>query len=105
MVVQEAAIRSPLVVRSRRPGDRVRPLGAPGRRKLQDVLVDRKIPRDERDFVPLVVDADGRIVWVAGVTIAEECRVTRPDAGVVVLKLARAGRSHGEGRPRLTGIP
>ena len=85
--IEAAAVAFPLRVRTRRPGDRLRPLGAPGRRKLQDVLVDRKVPRDRRDRVPIVVDAAGRIVWVAGVTIAEDCRVTTPSAGVVVLKL------------------
>jgi tRNA(Ile)-lysidine synthase len=89
VAVQAGALALPLVVRSRRPGDRLQPLGAPGRRKLQDLLVDRKVPRADRDRVPLVVDAAGRIVWVAGVTIAEECRVTAPSAGVVVLKVQK----------------
>jgi tRNA(Ile)-lysidine synthase len=88
-VLQAATLELPLRVRSRRPGDRLRPLGAPGRRKLQDVLVDRKVPRGERDRVPIVVDARGRIVWVAGLTIADECRVSSPSAGVVILKLHR----------------
>ncbi|HKW00684.1 MAG TPA: tRNA lysidine(34) synthetase TilS [Vicinamibacterales bacterium] len=88
-VVQAASLALPLAVRSRRPGDRFRPLGAPGRRKVQDLFVDRKVPRSERDRVPIVVDADGRIVWVAGVTIAHECRVTAPSAGVVILELKR----------------
>jgi tRNA(Ile)-lysidine synthase len=88
-VVQAGAIALPLRVRSRQAGDRLRPLGAPGHRKLQDVLVDRRVPRDERDGVPLVVDAAGRIVWVGGLTIADWCRVTAPSAGVVVLKLHR----------------
>jgi tRNA(Ile)-lysidine synthase len=85
--LQESSLALPLSVRQRRPGDRFRPLGAPGRRKLQDVFVDRKIPRLERDHVPIVVDARGRIVWVTGVGIAEECRVTAPSAGVVVLQV------------------
>jgi tRNA(Ile)-lysidine synthase len=84
--VQAGAIRLPLFVRNRRPGDRFRPLGAPGRRKLQDVLVDRKVPRSERDRVPLVVDADDRIVWVAGLAVAHDCRVTVPEDGVLILE-------------------
>jgi tRNA(Ile)-lysidine synthase len=88
-VVQARAVTLPLVVRSRRAGDRLRPLGAPGRRKLQDVLVDRKVPRAARDRVPIVVDAAGRIVWVAGLVLADRCRVTAPTAGVVVLTLKR----------------
>ena len=86
-VLQIGALRLPLAVRNRKPGDRVRLLGAPGSRKLQDVLVDRKIPRSERDRVALVVDANDRIVWVAGVAIAHECRVTAPNDGVLILDL------------------
>jgi tRNA(Ile)-lysidine synthase len=85
--LQAASVEAPFVVRSRRPGDRLWPLGAPGHRKLQDVLVDRKVPRDARDRVPVVADARGRIVWIAGITMAEECRVTSPEAGMVILEM------------------
>jgi tRNA(Ile)-lysidine synthase len=87
--VQLAGFEMPLTVRSRRDGDRVRPLGAPGSRKLQDLFVDRKIPRQERDRVPIVTDAGGRIMWVAGVTIAEEGRVRTPGKGVVILTVKK----------------
>ena len=79
-----------LVVRSRQPGDRLRPLGVGGCKKVQDVLVDRKVPRDERDRVPIVTDRDGRIVWVAGHVLAEEFRVSGDTNTVVILKLRRA---------------
>jgi tRNA(Ile)-lysidine synthase len=88
--LQASMVKFPLSVRNRRPGDRFRPFGAPGTRKLKDVLIDRRLPRSDRDGLPIVVDASGRIVWVAGVTIAEHCRVTMPDTGVVVLKLGRS---------------
>lgn len=78
-----------LVVRNRRPGDALRPLGAPGRRKVQDVFVDRKVARRERDRVPLVVDDRGRILWVVGHTIADEFRVTSPGARVLFLTVKR----------------
>ncbi len=82
----------PLVVRGRRPGDRFRPLGLGGRgRKLQDFLVDRKIPREMRDSLPLVVDGAGRIVWVVGQAVAEDFRVTEPSTGVLLLKARRLG--------------
>jgi tRNA(Ile)-lysidine synthase len=51
-----------LVVRSRRPGDRL----AGRSRKVQDVLVDAKVPRDERDAWPLVATEDGDVVTVVG---------------------------------------
>jgi tRNA(Ile)-lysidine synthase len=79
-------VREPIVVRFRRPGDRLRPLGVAGHRKLQDVLVDLKVPRGERDGVPLVVDARGRILWVAGHLVSQDARVTSATTGVLLLK-------------------
>jgi tRNA(Ile)-lysidine synthase len=82
----------PLTVRSRRAGDRLRPAGMKGRRKkLQDLFVDRKIDRDARDAVPIVVDRDGRILWVVGAGVAEDFRVTEPLQGVLLLKARRLG--------------
>jgi tRNA(Ile)-lysidine synthase len=77
----------PLSVRNRRPGDRFRPFGLDGQKKLQDFLVDRKVARAERDRVPLVVDADDRIVWVAGHEIDEAFRVTDAARAVLILTL------------------
>ena len=78
-----------LNVRSRRPGDRLQPLGMTGRKKVQDVLVDRKVPRDERDRVPIVTDETGRIVWVAGHVLDDGFRVTPRTTTVVILTLRR----------------
>jgi tRNA(Ile)-lysidine synthetase-like protein len=69
-----------LVVRSRRPGDRLS-----GRtRKVQDVLVDAKVPREDRDGWPLVATEAGEVVAVAGIEEAPgwegAVRVTRVDA-------------------------
>ncbi len=92
VALQASRLVWPLQVRSRRPGDRMRPLGAPGSRKLQDLLIDRKVPRADRDGIPIVTDAEGRIVWVAGVAIAHDWRVTNPAAGMVILKMAKGNQ-------------
>lgn len=63
-----------LVVRSRREGDRFYPLGAPGERKLSDVLTDRKIAREYRDL-PLLC-SDHEVYYAAGLTISERAKVT-----------------------------
>jgi tRNA(Ile)-lysidine synthase len=92
VVVAADPLRSPLAVRSRRPGDRFKPIGMGGRgRKLQDFLVDRKVARADRDALPLVVDRDDRIVWVVGHSVAEDFRVTAPERGVILLKARRLG--------------
>jgi tRNA(Ile)-lysidine synthase len=82
-----------LAVRNRRPGDRFRPAGLAGQKKLQDYFVDRKVGRKQRDTVPLVVDDTDRIVWVAGFGIDEAFRVTDPAQAVIILKLKALGGS------------
>ena len=89
VVIDANEIGSHLIVRYRRPGDRLHPLGAPGRKKVQDVLVDRKVPRDDRDAVPIVTTQTGDIVWVAGQVLADPFRVTPLTKSVVVLTLRR----------------
>ncbi len=57
----------PLVLRTRRPGDRLAPFGAGGHtRKLQDLLVDAGVPRSARAGLPLLAVADGPVLWVPG---------------------------------------
>jgi len=70
----------PLTIRNRRPGDRVALSG--GARKVQDLMVDAKIPRSERDRVPLVVAADGQILWMPG-----RSAVGFPIAGIDVVDM------------------
>jgi tRNA(Ile)-lysidine synthase len=86
VVIEGGRLAGPLVVRNRRPGDIFRPLGLHGRKKLQDFFVDAKVGRTERDMVPVVVDSKGQIVWIAGLCVAEEFRVTERTRAVVILK-------------------
>jgi len=86
VVVEAGGLAQPLFVRNRRPGDNFRPLGLGGRKKLQDFFVDAKVARFQRDITPVVVDASGRIVWVAGHALSEDFRVTDTTRDVVILK-------------------
>jgi tRNA(Ile)-lysidine synthase len=77
-----ARVSLPLTARFWRAGDRFWPLGAPGPKKLQDFLVDAKIPRWVRPHIPLVAAA-GEIVWVAGLRVADPAKLL-PDKGEVL---------------------
>jgi tRNA(Ile)-lysidine synthetase-like protein len=52
----------------RRPGLRMRPVGGRGSRKLQDILVDARVPREDRDSWPMVFVGD-QLAWVPGVAL------------------------------------
>jgi tRNA(Ile)-lysidine synthase len=86
---------TPLSVRFRRPGDRFTPPGMQGAsKKLQDYFIDRKVERSERDRLPLVVDAQDRIVWIVGHGVADGFRAPAASPGVILLKARQLG---GEG--------
>lgn len=72
----------PWLVRTFRPGDRIRPFGMSGRKKVKDIFIDRKIPASERRRIPLLFCADD-LVWIAGVCASESTRVVTPAATVV----------------------
>jgi len=62
-----------LTVGHRRPGLRMRPAGGAGTRKLQDILVDARVPREERDSLPLVFAGD-RLAWVPGLAVDRDLK-------------------------------
>jgi tRNA(Ile)-lysidine synthase len=90
-VLSQQSCPGPLFVRNRRPGDRFRPLGLGGQKKLQDFFVDRKVAREARDLVPIVATETDQIVWVAGHAIDDAFRVTDPAQAVLVLRLKLSG--------------
>ena len=73
-----------LVVDAARQGDRIRPLGMTGTRKLQDVFTDAKVPQRLRAATPVVRDGD-EVVWVAGVRRSEVAKVTPATTRVLEL--------------------
>lgn len=79
------ALGDDICVRCRIRGDRFQPLGMNQEVRLQDLLVNAKVPRSQRDNVPLVV-AGERIAWVAGVRIADWAKVTPSTTRSVVIE-------------------
>ena len=89
--VKAEDVTSPLIVRSWQNGDRLKPLGLGGRKKVQDVFVDRKVNRRARQTVPIVADESRGIIWVVGHTMAEDFRVTSDAEGMLILKVRKLG--------------
>jgi tRNA(Ile)-lysidine synthase len=77
-----------LVVRRRRPGDRFQPLGMNQTKKLQDFMVDAKIPRAWRDRVPLV-SSSKQILWVVGWRMDDRVKVTKNTKNILRLQFER----------------
>lgn len=81
-VFDPAIVKGKLYVRQRQAGDRIQPLGMHGTKKVKDVLIDKKIPRDKRDRIPLLTDGE-HILWIPGVR-RSSWYVPRTEANVVL---------------------
>ncbi len=100
-ILSRRLLEAPLLLRGWRPGDRFRPLGMSGEKKLQDFFVDAKVPRQERGRIPLLL-AGGRIAWVVGQRVAEDFRFrgNGPACLVEVEFLKKQRRAPGPIAPR-----
>lgn len=88
--VSRAAVgKGPVFIRSWRPGDRIRPLGMKGSKKIQDVLTDLKVPAGERCRVPLF-ECRGEIIWLPGYRVAQGWEVPGPDNPCLRLRISEA---------------
>jgi tRNA(Ile)-lysidine synthase len=81
------ALPGPLIVRGRRPGDRMTPFGAAGERRLKGLMIDARVPRWERERVP-IVQAGPEIAWVGGVRRGVVAPLTAGTRRVLRLSLA-----------------
>jgi tRNA(Ile)-lysidine synthase len=79
--VRGEALAPTATVRAWREGDRMRPKGLAGTKTLQDLFTDHKVPRELRRSLP-VVEAQGQIVWVAGVAVSERFAAPEGPASV-----------------------
>jgi len=81
-----ALVKGPLLVRCRRKGDFFAPFGLGGTMKLKKFLIDQKIPREQRDLLPLVA-TEKEIIWVGGLRPAEGWKVTEKTSLCLYLRL------------------
>ncbi|MBE3583817.1 MAG: tRNA lysidine(34) synthetase TilS [Limnochordaceae bacterium] len=73
--IDAEALQGKVWVRGWQPGDRLRPLGLAGTKKVQDVFVDKKVPSEQRSQWPIVCD-EGGIIWIPGLALDERVRIT-----------------------------
>lgn len=77
-----------ITVRNRRPGDRLSPLGMKGSKKLKDVFIDKKISRNIRDDIPVII-CGKEILWVVGLCVSNFAKIAPGTRKVLHLKATR----------------
>ncbi len=84
-IMDAGKLKWPLQLRFRRPGDRFQPLGMKGAKKLKDFFIDCKIPRQERQGVPLLCDGE-KICWVVGMRLDQRVKVDSNTGQILIAK-------------------
>lgn len=77
----------PLVIRYRQDGDKFIPLGMKSQKKLSNFLVDEKVPLPQKAKVPLLINGNGEMIWVAGLRQDERYKVRTTTKKVAIFEL------------------
>jgi tRNA(Ile)-lysidine synthase len=77
---------SEVMIRFFQAGDRLKPLGMKGTKKLKSLFIDEKVPQEIRSTVPILTTGDNDIIWVYGTRIAEDYRVTSETSKILFIK-------------------
>lgn len=78
----------PVTLRGRLPGDRFRPRGLNGSKKIKDFFIDSKVPAAQRDAIPIVSDQQ-EIIWIAGYRQSEHGRITGNTKKILQLTITK----------------
>ena len=74
-----------LILRKRRAGDFIKPLGMSGTKTIKEIFIDEKVPREERDEVMLVC-LGSKVIWIIGSRLNEDFKVTKDTKQVLMLE-------------------
>ncbi|MBM7569300.1 tRNA lysidine(34) synthetase TilS [Paenibacillus sacheonensis] len=88
-------IQYPLTIRNRQPGDRMAVLGLNGTKKVQDMFVDDRVAPSRREVLPIVVDANGFVLWIPGIRRSALAQVTDSTKRVMRMKARFASDFNG----------
>jgi tRNA(Ile)-lysidine synthase len=74
------------MIRFFQAGDRLKPLGMDGTKKLKSLFIDEKVPQEIRSRIPILTTVENDIIWVYGTRIAHAYRVTSDTSKVLFIK-------------------
>ncbi|WP_032123603.1 tRNA lysidine(34) synthetase TilS [Clostridium amazonitimonense] len=81
-------IKGNLSIRYRKEGDRFIPYGMRGSKKLKDIFIDSKVPREERDNIPLICFGE-HIAWIVGYKVSDTFKVENKTKNILSITIER----------------
>lgn len=81
-------IELPLIVRNRREGDLYRPIGSPGKKKINEVFRQRGILPRERSHIPLIISKN-EVIWAPGIPVSENFKIGDKTKKVLLIEVEK----------------
>ena len=81
-------IKGVIKLRYRKNGDKFMPFGMSGSKKLKDLFIDLKIPKERRDSIPLITFGDD-IAWIVGYRISDKFKINKDTKNILKIKIER----------------
>lgn len=75
----------PLTLRNWQPGDQMKPLGMRGMKNISDIFVDMKLSLFEKQSTPILINGDGKIIWIVGKTLNDDFKITKNTKKILIL--------------------
>lgn len=75
----------PLIVRTKKPGDKIKVKGLNHNKKVKEIMINEKIPLHLRNSYPIVTDSQGNIIWIPGIKKSQFCK-TKEEKYDIILK-------------------
>lgn len=77
-----------IVIRKRKDGDKMIPLGMKGTKKIKDIFIDAKVPKEQRDYIP-IIEFDNNIAWLTGIKVSDEYKVNNNSKNILMISIER----------------
>lgn len=91
-VIDKEKVKLPLRLRNRRKGDYFYPLKLGGKKKVKELFIDYKIPKSNRDLIPILVDGEEKILWVVGIRLDERIKITTDTRKILRINIKTKNR-------------
>ena len=80
----------PLKLRAWREGDTFKPFGMTGEKKVSDFLISQKIPVNNKRNIPILVNGDGKIIWICGLRNDDRFKVKSNTKKIFILEVIKS---------------
>ena len=85
VTVDAECLAEQLIIRNRKAGDTVQPIGMQGHKSLKKYMIEKKVPADIRNIIPMI-ESNGEIIWIPGLFLAEAVKITANTKKYAVLQ-------------------